>query len=198
LKGKLCLIWLLAVLLTLTACTPSLPQGASRAQNGASEAKWQGFGSDGALLEISYPAEWTLENERADGVSLRTPSDCSLRLERLASDARASLSQSQLLDRMLREEEQYYAQEEQKIELVGKRVWLGQHYIWHEIHHTVTWQEPCHNCLDAYCVDFLAFASEDESLALRFLCPGVSSLSEEAETQLLQAVDSVILSTGRT
>lgn len=93
---------------------------------------------------------------------------------------------------MQQEEEHYFEQQGGRLELLGKQVWLGRHYIWHELHYRVTCDPRRSRCTDSVCVAFLAPLGSTEEIRARFTCPNSFSLPEEVHAQLVQVVDSAL------
>lgn len=191
-------VLLLATVLVLTACGPKAeepddPVGTS------SPSGWQVSKSGDGLLEVAHPSDWRPAGEAADGISLEVEDGCSLRLDLVPDGKPEGLSQAQILETMESAAIAGNSDDRRNLEFVGRRVWLGQSFIWHEVHYVVSWKQSCDDCRPEYVISLLAFPSQAESLRARFSCPGSDPPSEDIEQLLLDVVNTAsVVSTGTT
>lgn len=181
--------WLVAVVLCLAACG-----SASRASSGVTEegARRSSSSSDG-MLTVGAPGDWALTDDAGSGVVLATPDGGALEVEHFASGDKSGLTQPQILEEMLTQATAEFAGENQTIEEVGRRVWLGESYIWHEIQYIGSPTGECDGCRPAYYVDFLAFPEAGGLLRGRFTGSDAKPLDETAEETLTEVIDSILV-----
>ncbi|MHB0876320.1 MAG: hypothetical protein ACYC5O_09785 [Anaerolineae bacterium] len=179
--------WLVAVLLCLAACG-STGQAASGVTQ---EDTWRSSSSGDGMLTVSAPGDWALTEDQGATVVLTTPQGGTLSLERSALGSKGGLTQPQILEGMLSEVTAEFADRNQTIEEVGRRVWMGEHYIWHEIQYIANPTGECDDCRPAFYVDILAFPETGGVVRGRFMSADAQPLGEEAEALLSRVIDSI-------
>ena len=180
--GRAPLFGLLAVVLVVTSCRLELGKGSSSVAGSGAGGDWLALSSSDDLLSISVPTDWKVVEQPDGAISLKAAASCTLEVVLVADGKRADLSQADVLALMLDKAVAESSQEGREIEIVGKRVWLGQHYIWHEVHYVVSGQARTD-----YYIDSIAYPSSSKTLEARSRCPGEAPPSDE-QSQLLQSI----------
>lgn len=181
-KGKKQLLWLLAVLLVVTSCRLDLGERSAGASGSGASGDWLALSSKDEELAISAPRNWRVSEQAGSAISLKAVGGCTLDIELAPESKKAGLSQTDVLGLMLDKALAEQTGRGQEIEAVGKRVWMGQHYIWHELHYIVSGGGRA-----SYYIDFVAYPNNNETLKARYICPGKNP-PEEEEADLLQGV----------
>ena len=182
-QRKLFVLWLLVAAVCLASCWGG-PRSAAQQPRSPTAPRER-------ALQVTFPSGWKLRQESPRKLLLTAPSGCSLLLVVVPAQGEA-LSQRETLELMQQEEEHYFEQQGGRLELLGKQVWLGRHYIWHELHYRVTCDPRRAHCTDSVCLAFLAPLDTMEQIRARFTCPNSFSLPEEVHAQAVQVVDSVL------
>lgn len=181
--------WLLLALVCLAACNGDSP-GAS---SGAAEANtWRSSRSSDGMLTVSAPSDWALTDDSGSRVVFSLPGGASLEIVRTTSGSMDGLTQPEILEGMLAAATAEFAEENQTIEEVGRRVWLGENYIWHEIQYIGSPTSKCDGCRPALYIDFLALPEHGGLITGRYTGPDTQTLSEEEEAALTAVIDSAV------
>ncbi|MGQ9555628.1 MAG: hypothetical protein ACUVWR_16125 [Anaerolineae bacterium] len=181
-KGKKQLLWLLAVLLVVTSCKLNWGRDSASTSRSGASGDWLTVSSEDGQLAISVPGDWRVSERAGSAINLKAVGGCTLDIELAPESKKAGLSQTDVLGLMLDKAVAEQTGKGQEIETVGRRVWMGQHYIWHELHYIVSGGGRA-----SYYIDFVAYPNNNEALKARYICPGKNP-PEEEEAALLQGV----------
>lgn len=184
--------FLLAVsglLLALSGCSVNRGGDGQAALDGG----WTVSSSADGSLELAHPSNWRVVERGERGLGLQWEQGYRLEIHLVVASRPAGQSQAEVLDGMLAAAEEQYREAGGQIEPAGRRVWLGQSFIWHEVHYVARASDACQECLSGYVVELLAFPNEAESLHARFVCPTFDAPAEEVEQLLLDVINTVAL-----
>jgi hypothetical protein len=159
---------------------------------GASDNGWRTVVGAGGRIVLSAPSAWQAQESQSE-LGLTTPEGCSLALWPEPIGGLAGLSQTKTLDYMLASAQQDHERQGLSIEVIGKRVWLGESYIWHEVQYVARPPGDCAGCGPSYSIDLAAKVTDEQVIAGRYTCPGDQPPSEEAAQLLQQVIDTVRL-----
>ncbi|MGI6209325.1 MAG: hypothetical protein ACOYEW_14080 [Anaerolineae bacterium] len=181
--------------LVLSACT----LGGARAGQASPNAGWAVTTSPNGAIEVAHPGQWRLL-ESGDGMlSFQWEKGCVLDLRLAVASRPAGESQSEVLDGMLEEAQDRYEATGGEVEAMGREVWLGQNFIWHELHYVARAGKDCPECRSGYTIELLALPNEAESLRATFVCPGSDPPDEATQQLLTDVINTVVLvSSGAT
>lgn len=186
-RGKRGLCVVLAALL-LSACRIGFGRGDGDA---AGDGSWQVFSTRDGLLVVATPRTWSAQPLSANGLTLKTDSGRTIEIEHVDNGHLGGASQAQVLDGMLAAASEAHAREGRTVEEAGRRVWMGEHYIWHELHYITTWDSPCRGCQDGYAIDLLALPTPEDAVVVRYRGPEADPPTEEEQQTVLDVVNTI-------
>jgi hypothetical protein len=186
--------WLVAMLLVLAACG-----SAGKAASGVTEEdSWRSSSSSDGMLTVGAPGAWVLTDDAGSGVALATPDGGTFAAEYSEAGGKGSRTQPQILEGMLADATAEFGARSETIEEVGRRVWMGENYIWHEIQYVANPTGECSGCRPAFYVDFLAYPDSGGAVSGRFTSAGAQPLDDEAAANLTKVIDSISVRTPGT
>lgn len=183
------LLPVLGLLLALSGCSLNRDGDGQAALNGG----WTISSSADGSLELAHPSGWRLVERGERALSLEWEGGYLLEIRLVVASRPTGQSQAEVLNGMLAAAEEQYRDAGGQIEPAGRRVWLGQSFIWHEVHYVARAGDACRECQSGYVVELLAFPNEAESLYARFVCPSFDPPGEEVEQLLLDVINTVAL-----
>lgn len=181
---------LLGLALTLSACAlwPTEKDGRS------DRADWTVSRSEDETVELAHPADWKLQEAGAGKLSLAAPDGCRLFLVLSSRPRPEGFNQAEVLDNMQSAAELSCFRDGLEFEAVGRRVWMGEELIWHEVHYRGTPRASCDDCTARYSIEMLSFPQESGRLSASYVCPGVDPLDPDQEQLLLDILNTLVLS----
>jgi len=184
--------WPLAVMLF---CLAACGNVSSESSGAAEEDTLRSSTSRDGMLTIVAPSSWALTDDTGSGVVLSIPGGGSLEVMRISSGDMNGLTQPEILEGMLKEATTEFEAKEQTIEEVGRRVWLGKNYIWHEIQYIASPTGACGDCRPAFYIDFLAIPDGGGLIRGRYTGADAQTLDEDEEAALTAVIDSITVRT---
>jgi len=178
--------------LALALCGCSLRAG-SRA-GGSDGVPWTVSLSQDGAVEVAHPEDWRVQEVGHSKLSLITPEGCRLHLVWSERPQPEGLTQADVLDGMHAAAELSCFRAGLECEDTGRRVWMGDGLIWHEIHYRGTPALVCERCRPSYTIELLAYPQGAGRLSASFVCPGVDGLQPEQEQLLLDILNTLVLS----
>lgn len=182
-------IWLVAVVLALAACG----SGPKASSGVTQEDSWRSSSSSDGMLSLQSPGTWALSDDAGSGVALSTPEGGTFAVSYTSTGGKEGRTQPQILEGMLTQVSSEFTAKNETIEEVGRRVWMGESYIWHEIQYVANPTGECGNCRPAFYVDFLAFPDAGGRIGGRFTSAGAQPLDDTAAEELTKVIDSIVV-----
>lgn len=181
----------LSLALLLSAC--SLGSGGRSGQPTA--ANWTVSSSRDGAIEMAHPADWQVAESAEGKLGLVSADGCHLLLVMSPRPKPEGLSQADLLDTMLSAAELGCFRDGLEFESTGRRVWLGESLVWHEIHYRGQPRPSCPGCVARYSIEMLAFPEDlPGRVAASLSCPGTEPPSADREQLLLDMLNTLALS----
>lgn len=182
---------LLGLALLVSAC--SLRSG-GRAGD-ADAVVWTVTSSRDGAIELAHPADWQVAESSEGKLGLVSPDGCHLLLVMSPRPKPEGLTQPELLESMLSAAELACLRDGLEFEPTGRRVWMGESLLWHEVHYRGQPRPSCDQCTARYSIEMLAFPVDVPGRVAALLsCPGVEPPAPETEQLLLDMLNTVALS----
>ena len=175
----------LTLLLALAACRPTL---FGRTSGGSASSVWRTYATGDGALSVSYPGTWKIVGTRPQSVAFNAGKGVDVRVALESEGSEAGQSQEQVLAGMLSQAEDAYAKAGRRVEVRGRQAWLGQGYVWHELHYLAM---PSDGGKPLYCIDLLAFPPSGGRLTIHFETPTSTPPGDETLKALNRLAKSV-------
>jgi len=181
---------LLGLALAVCGCTA---RASGRASRSGSTPWTVSLSRDGAV-EVAHPEDWRLQDVGPSKLSLTAPDGCRLHLVFSERPQPEGLTQADVLDVMHEAAELSCFRDGLEFEPTGRRVWMGDELIWHEMHYRGTPVPTCEHCAARYSVEMMAFPAGAGRLAASFVCPSLEAPEPEQLQLLLDILNNLVLS----
>ncbi len=182
---------LLALALLLSAC--GLRSGGRAAETQA--VAWLVSSSRDGAIELAHPADWQLAEAAEGKLGLVSADGCRLLLLMSPGAKPEGQTQPEVLEDMLSTAEFACFRDGLEFEPTGRRVWMGESLVWHEVHYRGQPRPGCSNCTSRYSVEMLAFPEDPPGrLSVSLSCPGVDPPTPETVQLLLDMLNTLALS----